>query len=280
MNSTLLSMPPVAEEIELPGRDESTPQKPAMYLAEQSRPPRGPSAPANIFTNRIESEIESLFVSQDLVMLPRLTKTAPAAASQLSNPSSEIDPPFPSLSWPIQKQNGRMADLLKLLALQSNEGSRVKQGDSGREGDDYDLAQKTQRSLFDHNIAELYKLIGKLLLPKKKLNIMLNINFLSYRWIIENAKKTLADHGLDDDRSSTLSTDSLHVKRVAQHHLSLHPNSSQQGTSHSQDPNKKTITKGRKSIRAISEDLNRRIRVLKGDPAEWNALEAKIRNFL
>ena len=38
--------------------------------------------------------------------------------------------------------------------------------------------------------------------------------------------------------------------------------------------------KGRKSYRAIAEELNRRIKITKADQVEWDALEAKICNLL
>ncbi len=53
-----------------------------------------------------------------------------------------------------------------------------------------------------------------------------------------------------------------------------HSTSSYHGNNAKEEEAKKI--KGRKSIRAIAEDLNKRIRLVKADQIEWDALEAKI----
>lgn len=92
------------------------------------------------------------------------------------------------------------------------------------------------------------------------------------------AKSMVPSH-FDDRRSlnSGFSLDSVKTKRSnalppMSYNASAHaPTASTNGTK------KKQI--GRKSIRAIQEEVNQRMRILKSDPSEFNALEAKVRAY-
>lgn len=125
-------------------------------LFNEERPLRGPSAPAVMFMTRLaaaDQDLDSIFTSQDLVMLPRYAKTAPPIYAQ-SN-SANISKYFPSMSWSARLQNSRLVDLLKFVQTTDSRGGRMTMS----EETEISEAQIIQ-GLFESDIAEIYKLIG------------------------------------------------------------------------------------------------------------------------
>lgn len=130
---------------------------PVLILEEDPRPIRGPSAPAKMFGYRVEED-DPIFTSQDLVMMPRLTKTAPAIITQSSN--SSLASHFPSLAWSTRLQNTRLADLLKIIQGE-NRNPRLIWSTTRQELESEYGEEETSSNVFENDIAEIYKLIGK-----------------------------------------------------------------------------------------------------------------------
>ena len=111
---------------------------------------RGPSAPAYLFGNRYDSQ--NLFGSQDLVIMPRLLKTAPTGLFG-TDKTQFNSKHFPSIAWPTRLQNARLSDLLKFVQIESNKYARPFDESGG-------YTPHTMHSVFEKEIDDIYKLIG------------------------------------------------------------------------------------------------------------------------
>ena len=95
--------------------------------------------------------------------------------------------------------------------------------------------------------------------------------------VLAGMAKSMVTSHFDDRRSlnSGFSLDSIKTKRS-----NAPPSMSYTASAHAPAVYTDGIEKkqmGRKSIRAIQEEVNQRMRILKSDPSEFNALEAKVR---
>jgi hypothetical protein len=115
-------------------------------------PERLQTAPANL--EQWEDDYDGLFTSQDLVMLPRFTKTAPV----ISHPDPATSKnAFPSLAWPIRLQNQRLNDLLKYINGEGNGHIKHAWGPK-RETQ----GESESGSVFEKEINEINRLLGNI----------------------------------------------------------------------------------------------------------------------
>jgi hypothetical protein len=104
------------------------------------------SAPAAVNHKKNYSD---LFSSRDLVLVPRITKTAPAINSPLDDDQSFF---FPEISWMVSDQNRRLSTLLDHDKIMSRSLTKSKS--------DADSGQMDQsKAIFNNNILQITKLI-------------------------------------------------------------------------------------------------------------------------
>jgi hypothetical protein len=206
------------------------------------------SAPADVSLPAVDADD---FKSQDLILVSRFTKTAPVSISSDKQPSNY----FPSISWFSRLQNRRLADLLTFNQSESHAAQGQWRRDSAAE------QSNRLKNMFDTDIAEIYRLIGKVLM---ELFRQLELS----RKIAENS----------DERSnpslSNLSKTNKVISRTGARPVTHHIQTRGDVGIYTRN------VKGRKSVREISEELNRRIKLIKSDPLEWQTLHEKIGNFV
>ncbi|KAJ3257124.1 hypothetical protein HK103_004952 [Boothiomyces macroporosus] len=179
-----------------------------------------------------------------------LSKTAPAVLK--AEPNRFF---IPAISPATQKQNYRLANLIKLLQ-KSNTNDRLPKI-NGVEANEFN--RDSMAVAFDKNWSELMKLIGNK-----------NINAQDYAKLLNDS-----DSGIDftpnADDYGDIHQNRMNIDVKKQIANAAGPLATMNINQQSQ----KSII-GRKPVRAIMNDLSKRIQMLKTNPVQWEILQQKV----
>jgi hypothetical protein len=195
------------------------------------------SAPAAVYYQKNNCVDPDLFTSNDLVLVSRVTKTAPALKSRLDD---ELASYFPEMSWMVSNQNRRLLDLMNYDESESK---------SLAKSENYQVSEQTEqlRSIFNNDIVEITRLI-------------------------ELSKHVL--QGRSDDKFSdsllTLNEQDNTSKSSQGYNGSFPPIIAHKTANLSRG------FRARRSVRDIADQVSRKIKQLKADPLEYKLLQKKI----
>ncbi|KAJ3311080.1 hypothetical protein HDV04_004394 [Boothiomyces sp. JEL0838] len=182
-----------------------------------------------------------------------LSKTAPAVLK--AEPNRFF---IPAISPATQKQNYRLANLIKLLQ-KSNTNDRLPKI-NGVEANEFN--RDSMAVAFDKNWSELMKLIGNK-----------NINAQDYAKLLNDS-----DSGIDFTPNADDYGD-IHQNRINIDVKKQIANAAGPlAAMNINQPSQKSII-GRKPVRAIMNDLSKRIQMLKTNPVQWEILQQKVAGY-
>lgn len=195
------------------------------------------SAPAAVYYQKNNHVDPDLFTSNDLVLVPRVTKTAPMLKSHLDD---EVASYFPEMSWMVSNQNRRLLDLMNYDESESKSVAKS-------ENDRASAQTEELRSIFNNDITEITKLI-------------------------ELSKRVLQGKSDDKFNDSLLSLNSNdNTSKLSQGYNASIPQMQRNKTA-----NASRGFRARRSVREIADQVSRKIKQLKTDPVEYKLLKKKI----
>lgn len=106
------------------------------------------SAPAAVYLERKVDLDPDLFSSKDLILVPRVTKTAPTDKSQIDEEHSSY---FPEISWMVSNQNRKLSNLMNF----DQSESKISANSDNSAAEQIDQL----KAIFNQDIIEITKLI-------------------------------------------------------------------------------------------------------------------------